>query len=256
MAHRSPEDGPRLYTDLTWLWPIISPPEDYVEEAEIFAAVIREHSKIPARALLHLGSGGGHVDWRLKREFGITGVDLSPGMVGLARELNPEATYLVDDMRSVRLGRRFDAVFIDDAIVYMVDESDLAAVFRTAFEHLEPGGVMLTYAEAQPATFEQNKTTVSKRGKGDVEVVFIENNYDPDPTDTWFETMLMYLIRRGGGELVVETDLHRCCIYPPATWRKNLEASGFEVSEVRFEHSDFEEGEYHPMFACRRPVGI
>lgn len=242
----------RLYDDLAWLWPTMSPPEDYVEEAETFARVIREHSRITPRTLLHLTSGGGHVDNRLRREFAITGVDLSPRMVDLARKLNPDVEYVLDDVRTVRLGRTFDSVFIDDGIVYMLTEEDLKAVFVTAFEHLVPGGVMLVYAESVPETFKQNHTDVTLRRSGDMELTYVENQYDPDTSDTTYETTFVYLLRRRG-ELTVETDLHVCGIFSLDTWRRLLREVGFEVHETRFEHSEFPEGSAEPMFACVRP---
>ena len=47
-------------------------------------------------------------------------------------------------MRTVRLGRTFDAVLIHDAIGYMTTEADLRAAFETAETHLRPGGVFIT----------------------------------------------------------------------------------------------------------------
>jgi len=49
----------RFYGDLARWWPLISPPEDYAEEAAFAASVIRTAS-IPVRDVLELGSGGGH----------------------------------------------------------------------------------------------------------------------------------------------------------------------------------------------------
>lgn len=242
----------RLYGDLAWIWPIMSPPEEYVEEAETFASVIRAHARRDVRTLLHLACGGGHVDNRLKEEFEITGVDLSNNMLGLARALNPEVEYVAGDVRTMRLGRTFDAVFIDDGIVYMLTQDDLRSAFRTAFEHLRPGGVMLTYVESVPETFEQNKTQCTKRSSGDTDVVYVENMYDPNPADTTYETTFIYIVRRGG-KLVVETDLHVCGIFPLDAWRTGLRDTGFDVEELTFGHSTFPEGFSHPMFVCLRP---
>lgn len=135
------KDQRRLYSDLAWTWPIISPPEHYIEEAEDFRRTIMAHARIPAATLLDLGCGGGHNDWTLKKHFQVTGVDISPEMLELAARLNPEAEYLQGDMRTVRLGRLFDAVVIADSIDYMLTEVDLRAAFVTAYEHLKPGGV-------------------------------------------------------------------------------------------------------------------
>ncbi len=82
-----------MYGDLAWLWPIISPPEDYAEETELFSRVIREHSRIEVKTLLHIGCGAGHNDHVFKKHFEVTGIDNSEEMLKLARELNPEVTY-------------------------------------------------------------------------------------------------------------------------------------------------------------------
>jgi len=65
----------------------------------------------------------------------------------------------------VRLGRTFDAVMAADAMDYMLTEDDLRAAFRTAFEHLRPGGVYVTYAEFTPERFRQDRTKVTLSGK-------------------------------------------------------------------------------------------
>ena len=52
----------RLYGDLAAWWPLISPPEDYAEEASYFASVLRSGPR-PVRDVLELGSeiGRAHV---------------------------------------------------------------------------------------------------------------------------------------------------------------------------------------------------
>ena len=65
----SGKDYRRLYSDLAWMWPIISPAEDYVEETEFLAKLIKENSKIEVETLLHLGCGGGHNDYTFKKHF-------------------------------------------------------------------------------------------------------------------------------------------------------------------------------------------
>ena len=59
--------APRLYTDLASLWPLVSPPEDYPEEVESFRERFQRHGVPDGAAVLHLGSGGGSIDYHLKR---------------------------------------------------------------------------------------------------------------------------------------------------------------------------------------------
>ena len=72
-----------------------------------------------ATTLLELGSGGGNNASHLKHRFECTLTDLSPEMLALSRTLNPECEHIEGDMRTLRLERTFDAVFVHDAIAYI-----------------------------------------------------------------------------------------------------------------------------------------
>ena len=221
-------DRRRLYGDLAWTWPIISPPAQYVGESEAVVRLIRAHAAGAVRTLLNLGSGGGHNDWTLKRHLTVTGVDISPAMLALARRLNPEAAYVEGDMRSVRLGRAFDAVVCFDSIDYMLSEDDLARAFATAHAHLRPGGVFVTYAEVTRERFCDGRARAARHRTGGVEIVFVEYDTDVDPGDTTIESEYITLIRDGGA-LRVEADRHVTGIFAEARWPALLEAAGFSV---------------------------
>jgi len=248
----SPNKQQRLYSDLAWVWPIISPPQDYIEETEQLCKIIREHSQLEVKTLLNLGCGGGHHGYTLKKHFEVSGVDASGAMLGLARQLNPEVTYSVGDMRNVRLGKTFDAVAIFDSINYMLTVADLQAAFLTAYKHLKPGGVFLTLVEETPEHFQQNGTQCTTHSRGDIEIAFIENAYDPDPTDTTYEVTFVYLIRRGG-RMDIETDSHVCGIFSLETWHGLLREVGFEVRQMEFTPPSLDR-ECYPMFVCIRPL--
>lgn len=110
---------PLLYSEFADWWTLLSDPKDYVEEAGIFKDALLSNCNFIPRTLLELGSGGGNNASHLKKHFNITLVDLSPNMLEVSRVLNPECTHLQGDMRKIRIGKEFDAVFIHDAIVYM-----------------------------------------------------------------------------------------------------------------------------------------
>jgi SAM-dependent methyltransferase len=247
----SVNDQQRLYSDLAWIWPIISPPQDYIEETEQLCKIIQGHSQIEVKTLLNLGCGGGHNDYTLKKHFRVTGIDTSEDMLKLSTKLNPEVTYSVGDMRTLRLGQLFDTVTIFDSINYMLTVEDLRAAFRTAFKHLKPGGVFLTLIETTPERFRQNWTQCTTHARDDIEIAFIENVYDPDPTDTTYEVTFIYLIRRGG-RMDIETDRHVCGIFGLETWHGLLEGVEFEVKQMEFRPVG-REGECYPMMVCIMP---
>jgi len=249
----SGKDERRLYGDLAWTWPIISPVEDYIEETELFGKLIKEHSTIEVNTLLHLGCGGGHNDYTFKKHFKVTSLDISEDMLTLAKKLNPEVNYQYGDMRTIRLEERFDAVTILDSINYIKTVEDLQRTFITTYEHLKPGGVFLTFMEQIAGQFKQNNTTCSTHSKGDVEITFVENDYDPDPNDTSYEATFIYLIRVGG-KLEIHTDRHLCGIFKLKIWLKLLKEVGFKVIQNKFEHSTFIKGESYPILICIKPL--
>ena len=137
------DGAPKLYGELASWWPLLSSPTNYAEEAAFYERTLLAACEQPARTLLELGSGGGNNASYLKQRFEMTLVDPSPGMLEVSRRLNPDCEHIEGDMRSVRLGRVFDCVFIHDAIVYMTSESDLRAAIETAFVHCRPDGAAL-----------------------------------------------------------------------------------------------------------------
>ncbi len=226
----------RLYGDLAWLFPILLPLEDYISEAAELSRLISGLSAGPVRTLLHLGSGGGLDDMGFKRSFRVTGVDVSESMIKAARRLNPDVTYAEGDLREVRLGRTFDAVIAVDSLDYMTTREDLRSAFVTAREHLAPGGPFLFLLETTRERFRQNQTDCWSVSRGDVDVVFVQNDYDPDPDDTRLETTMLYLIRRRG-KLTVEHDLHPRGLFAETDILADLASAGFvaRVEDFRFQ---------------------
>ncbi|MDY0163528.1 class I SAM-dependent methyltransferase [Desulfobotulus sp.] len=240
------EDTCRLYTDLAWLWPMWGDAAtEYAPYCQHVTAQIRRHAKGPVHTLLDIGCGGGKNVFNLKREFRVTGLDLSPAMLAQAGELNPECAFVHGDMRTARLGKTFDAILMDDAISHMNCRKDFEAAFRTAFAHLNPGGVLVVAPDVMTETFRQNRTTVTPVLQDGLDLVIIENVNDPDPSDGQYETTILYLIREQG-RLRIETDHWTMGIFPRETWKQVLGEAGFHVHEGLYSHGDDE----YTVFTC------
>jgi trans-aconitate methyltransferase len=251
---------PRMYTDLARWWPLLSPPEDYVGDAAIIAGLLRAglvraglvRAELPAEAacpadghpspaakptLCELGSGGGHNAVHLARDFDLTLVDLAEPMLEVSRRLNPQAEHLLGDMRTIRLGRIFDAVLVHDAIDYMLSEDDLSAVFATARAHLAPGGVAVFMPDHVRESFEpgtHHGGTDAADGSG---IRYLEWTWDPDPADTSAHTEYTLVMRDADGTIDVGTESHVFGLFPISTWTDLLWSNGFAVTPVT-EHSE------------------
>jgi ubiquinone/menaquinone biosynthesis C-methylase UbiE len=110
---------PKLYEELASWWPLMSSPAEYEEEAAFYGTTLAAACDTPPRTVLELGSGGGNNASHLKAYYEMVLVEPSAGMLNVSRALNPECEHVQGDMRTVRLGRQFDAVFVHDAVVYM-----------------------------------------------------------------------------------------------------------------------------------------
>lgn len=222
----------RLYYEFAWLWPLISPSEDYVKEAKYWRAMLREKLGSGRHHILELGVGGGHNLSHLTRDFKATAVDLSEKMLAISKKLNPDVEHFVGDMRSIRLGRTFDAVIIHDAIGYMFTEKDLLAAFKTAAAHLEPGGIFITAPDYVAENYPGTKVSHRISKGDDIELTFIEYDYDPDPTDTKAESVMFYMILKDG-QLKIEQDFHESGLFSVKTWQNVMRGAGFEVETRR-----------------------
>jgi SAM-dependent methyltransferase len=226
------DSQPKLYGELAEWWPTFSTPEGYREEAAFFKRVLTKTSTAPPRTVLELGSGGGNSAFHLKARFELTLVDLSPNMLAVSRALNPECAHIQDDIRTARLGRTFDAVFVHDAICHMTTESDLRAAMETAFVHCRPGGVALFAPDFVRETFVENLDhggNDSERGS----VRFLQWTTDPDPTDTTYFVDFAILIRNREGDMRVEHDRHAYGLFSRADWRRLLREVGFVLKTPR-----------------------
>ena len=207
----------QMYDSIADWWPVISPPSEYAEEVALYVEMIHAPARRPVREVLELGSGGGNNASHMKHSFAMTLVEPADGMREISRKLNPECTHLPGDMRSVRLGRTFEAVFVHDAVMYMSTENDLRAALETVAAHLAPGGVALVAPDATTETFSE----ATEHGGGEDEsgrrARYLEWTLPPEPGGTAFGVHYAFLLREPDGRVRVVHDVHREGLFPRAT---------------------------------------
>lgn len=243
-------DVPMFYEELASWWPLMSAPEEYEEEAGFFTALLLDHGEVPAETLLELGSGGGNNASFLKRRFRMTLVEPSAGMLTVSRALNPDCEHVQGDMRTVRLGRQFDRVFVHDAIVYMTSEEDLRAAIETVWLHCRPGGAALLAPDYVKETF-RTGTDAGGHDDGDRGLRFLEWITDPDPTDCTCQVDYAFLLREGD-RIRLEHDRHVEGVFPRERWLTLLREAGFEPRVLPLVHSEVEPGA-HEVFIAVKP---
>jgi cyclopropane fatty-acyl-phospholipid synthase-like methyltransferase len=98
----------------------------------------------PGARILDLGCGSGEPIGRYLGSLGfdLTGVDLSPRLLALARRVVLAGTFLQGDMRTISLDGEFDAVVAWDSVFHL-PRGDHGPLFRRMHRWLRPKGRLL-----------------------------------------------------------------------------------------------------------------
>ncbi len=125
------------------------------EEAREFIRRLHEFLELPHGAeVLDLCCGSGRHSRTLGQlGYRVTGIDLSPSSIAIAKELSqPPQQYEVQDMRSFKLNKSFSAVFnLFTSFGYFTDRTDNLRVLKCIAMHIKPEGLLvIDYLNAYP----------------------------------------------------------------------------------------------------------
>jgi cyclopropane fatty-acyl-phospholipid synthase-like methyltransferase len=95
-------------------------------------------------SVLDLGCGAGEpiAQFLVNRGYDVTGIDAAPAMIALCRRRSRHANWIVADMRTLDLGRRFDAIVAWDSFFHL-DADEQRAMFGIFEAHIAPRGLLL-----------------------------------------------------------------------------------------------------------------
>jgi ubiquinone/menaquinone biosynthesis C-methylase UbiE len=141
----------RMWADLARYYDDIYAWKDYAGEATRITELFKQRCKSGGNELLDVACGTGEHIKYLRDRFTITGTDLNPAMLAVARQKFPNTTLVEADMMTMNLGKQFDAVVcLFSSIGYIKTYDNLRhtlAAFRT---HLKPGGVTIIEPFIEP----------------------------------------------------------------------------------------------------------
>jgi SAM-dependent methyltransferase len=95
-------------------------------------------------AVLDIGCGSGEPIARhlIGRGFRLTGLDVAPSMIGLCRRRFPDAAWIVGDMRTLALKKRFDGLLAWDSFFHLT-ALDQRPMFARFAAHAREGAMLL-----------------------------------------------------------------------------------------------------------------
>ena len=185
--------------------------------------------------VLDMGCGTGILTEMMYRKgYDMIGVDFSEDMLNIAMEKKAKngdnILYLCQDMRELELYSTVGTVYsVCDSLNYILDEEELAEVFKLVNNYLYPGGVFI---------FDFNTTYKYREVIGDATIAenrencsFIwENYYDPEKEINEYD--LTVFVRREGELFERFTETHFQRGYRSEQMKALVERAGMKVLEL------------------------
>lgn len=237
----------KLYDHYAEWWPLLSPPEEYQEEAGLFWEII-SRNKNDIKIALELGSGGGSNAFHLKKYCHWTLADISSEMLKVSHNLNPECEHIAGDMRTLDLGRTFDLVFIHDAISLITNLEDLRMVIKVAKQHLRDGGLLFIAPDYFQETYQSDSDCggYDKDGKG---LRYLEWSHDENPKDHLVQVEYVYVFKDEDGVITTDHESTVNNAFPMKLWKSLIEELDFSVAFEQVHHSDVSDMKYYAIVA-------
>lgn len=199
--------------------------KDYEGEVGEVVAIVGARSP-GARSLLDVGCGtGAHLAWFAQRYEQVAGIEPSARMVEQAVIAHPGLLVYPGDMRTFRLGERFDVITsLFSAIGYMTTETDLHDAVRNMADHLADGGVLVVEGWVGPDAWVEGRASATAVVGDDVAAARVALSGRSGDVST--VEMQFVLATVDGIEHL--TEVHRMGLFTPEQYRSAFEAAGLD----------------------------
>ena len=202
--------------------------KDYEAESASIATLVRaEHPG--AQTILDIACGTGEHAKHLRDQHGfdVTGLDLDPSLLRIARRKLPEAQFYQADMSAFELGRRFDVVLsLFSSIGYLQSLDRVVAAFRCFCHHVTPGGVIVVEPWFAPGVLQEGKGPTKR---GETHGVRIERASHRTIAGRTSRLVFDYRIEDAEGVRNVQ-EVHELGLFTPSEMLESFRAAGLSAT--------------------------
>jgi SAM-dependent methyltransferase len=209
--------------------------KDYASEAADLHGLIQS-LRPGAATLLDVACGTGAHLAHLQRWYAVTGADIDPAMLAVARRRCPGVDLVAADMRTLALGRRFDAVTCLFSSVAYGD--DLAGAVAALAAHVAPGGVLVVDGWIRPERWLDPAPPHALTARSDDGSVAVSRVGHSTTDGRRTRLDLQYLIGRTGAPTEHVVEHHDLVLYRDDEYRAAFAAAGIAVDVVPGPYSD------------------
>ncbi|HEY0782665.1 MAG TPA: class I SAM-dependent methyltransferase, partial [Thermoanaerobaculia bacterium] len=202
--------------------------------------------------VVDLGCGGG--TWArtlVENRYAVTGIDLSPAMIALARQRTPEATFHAGSFFVLDLPPCDAITCLGEGFNYAFDDAagpdGLLHLFQKIHAALHPGGVLL-FDIALPGQAKPSPRTGGKEGEGWAILFMAEEDREAKTLTRRITTFREV----EGGVYRREHEIHQQRLYEKEEIAELLEQAGFRSRSSRG-YGAYKPPRPHAVFVATRP---
>ncbi len=184
-----------MYTSFAQVYDLFMEDTPYAQWADTIHRILTEEG-CGGGLVCELGCGTGRMTRELAaRGYDMTGIDLSPDMLAIAREMEPPEgarpiLYLNQDMRGFELyGTMAAIVSVCDCINYITDPGELQQVFALVQNYLDPDGIFIFDINSRYKYQEVLAENTFSEMREDACYVW-ENSFDPETQENIYDLEL------------------------------------------------------------------
>lgn len=214
---------------------------NYEREADDLEKIFAEFGEHRTKQVLDVACGtGSHSLILAERGYEVTGIDSSEMMIREAKKKaskkNIHAEFFVQDMRSIKLDKKFDcSICMFGGMGYILTRYDLACTFSSLKQHLRDEGLLIfefwSVGGVKPTPFQ---SWIKVQKKGLTVYRLSESNFDPQTNVLTIDFHFIALWANKPVETFSETHKIRC--YTLAEMKQYLEDCGFAlVSAIAYD---------------------
>lgn len=202
--------------------------EGYRKEVEQVVQIVERYNRSGCRRLLDLACGTGEQSRLLTAHFEVFGLDLSAGMLAVARRKVPDAVFYQGDLFDFHLTERFGAVVnLYGSVGFARDADQLRSGMKCAYDALEPGGVFLLTPWDTLETFHESMVADAATRDG---ISFCRMEAVRRCGETRAEVEMCHLIGKDG-QIQERRERQEITLFREQEYRDALEQAGFILRE-------------------------
>ena len=149
-----------MFSESAEYYDLVYGKKDYQAEVERLRQLF--HVYVPhSRSLLDIACGTGE-HLRFLPEYEVTGIDLNPGLLKIARVKRPDGSFHVADMQRFELPSKFDILIcLFSSIGYLLTSEAIASALTCFKAHLALGGAIFIEPWIEPRAWEAGRVDMT-----------------------------------------------------------------------------------------------